>query len=128
MPPPEHLGQPPAERLAKLLGRGVCLASLHTIYRVLAEPEESKEPKSPQLRQPHVKPSIGATAPHQVWTWDITQLATLERGDHLHARRPLATEPRPAHLPGPPVALALVCSSTMDTRELLAEIMTDPPS
>ena len=32
-----------------------------------------------------MKPSLTATAPNQVWTWDITKLATLERGVFLHA-------------------------------------------
>ena len=30
------------------------------------------------------KPSLTATAPNQVWTWDITKLATLEKGIFLH--------------------------------------------
>lgn len=54
------------------------------MYRVLAELGESKERRNQRLPRPHVKPSLTATAPNQVWTWDITKLATLERGVVLH--------------------------------------------
>lgn len=82
---PEFMDQPPMEVFAKLLSRGVYLASIRTIYRVLAELGESKERRNQRLPHPHVKPSLTATAPNQVWTWDITKLATLERGIFLHA-------------------------------------------
>ena len=36
-------------------------------------------------RTPYAKPSLTATAPNQVWTWDITKLATLQKGVFLHA-------------------------------------------
>jgi transposase InsO family protein len=73
------------EVYAKLLSRGVYLASIRTIYRVLAELGESKERRNQRLPHPHVKPSLTATAPNEAWTWDITKLATLERGVFLHA-------------------------------------------
>jgi len=82
---PEFVDQPPMEVFAKLLSRGMYLASIRTIYRVLAELGESKERRNQRLPHPHVKPSLTATAPNQVWTWDITKLATLERGIFLHA-------------------------------------------
>lgn len=82
---PEFVDQPPMEVYAKLLSRGVYLASIRTIYRVLAELGESKERRNQRLPHPHVKPSLTATEPNQVWTWDITKLATLERGVFLHA-------------------------------------------
>ena len=80
---PEFVDQPPMEVFAKLLSRGVYLASIRTIYRVLAELGESKERRNQRLPHPYVKPSLTATAPNQVWTWDITKLATLERGVFL---------------------------------------------
>lgn len=80
---PEFVDQPPMEVFAKLLSRGVYLASIRTIYRVLAELGESKERRNQRLPHPHVKPSLTATAPNQVWTWDITKLATLDRGVFL---------------------------------------------
>lgn len=82
---PEFVDQPPMEVYAKMLSRGVYHASIRTIYRVLAELGESKERRNQRLPRPHVKPSLTATAPNQVWTWDITKLATLERGVFLQA-------------------------------------------
>jgi putative transposase len=82
---PEFVDQPPMEVFAKLLGRGIYLASIRTIYRVLAELGESKERRNQRPPHRHVKPSLTATGPNQVWTWDITKLATLEKGIFLHA-------------------------------------------
>jgi putative transposase len=73
------------EVYATLLSRGVYLASIRTIYRVLATLGETQERRN--QRRPHVyaKPSLTATAPNQVWTWDITKLATTAVGVFLHA-------------------------------------------
>jgi transposase InsO family protein len=82
---PEFVDQPPMEMFAKLLSQGVYLASIRTIYRVLAELGESKERRNQRLPHRYVKPSLTATGPNQVWTWDITKLATLQKGIFLHA-------------------------------------------
>jgi transposase InsO family protein len=73
------------EVYATLLSRGVYLASIRTMYRVLAAQGETKERRN--QRRPHVyeKPSLTATASNQVWTWDITKLATTAVGVFLHA-------------------------------------------
>jgi putative transposase len=81
---PEFADQPPMEVFAKLLSCGTYLASIRTYYRVLAESGESKERRNQRLPHPYVKPSLTATAPNQVWTWDITKLATLQKGIFLH--------------------------------------------
>ncbi len=81
----EFVDQPPTEVFAKLLSRGVYLASIRTLYRILAELGESKERRNQRLRRPYVKPSLTATGPNQVWTWDITKLATVQKGVFLHA-------------------------------------------
>jgi len=82
---PEFVDQPPMEVFATLLSRGIYLASIRTIYRILAELGESKERRNQRSPQAHTMPSSTATAPNQVWTWDITKLATLEKGIFLHA-------------------------------------------
>jgi transposase InsO family protein len=81
----EFVDQPPTEVFAKLLSRGVYLASIRTIYRVLAELGETMERRNQRLPRPYVKPSLTATGPNQVWSWDITKLATLQKGVFLHA-------------------------------------------
>ena len=82
---PEFADQPPTEVYAALLGRGIYLASIRTMYRVLAEVGEAKERRSQRAPQTYAKPSLTATAPNQVWTWDITKLATTSKGVFLMA-------------------------------------------
>jgi len=82
---PEFADQPPTEVYATLLGRGIYLGSIRTMYRVLAEAGEAKERRNQRPAHVHVKPTLTATAPNQVWTWDITKLATMERGVFLMA-------------------------------------------
>lgn len=73
---PLFVDQPPREVFATLLTNGVYLASIRTMYRILAERGESKERRRQRPAQTHTKPSVSATAPNQVWTWDISKLAT----------------------------------------------------
>jgi len=80
----EFVDQSVMEVYAALLSRGVYLASIRSMYRVLAALGETKERRNQRLPQVHVKPSLTATAPNQVWTWDITKLATTRVGVFLH--------------------------------------------
>jgi putative transposase len=66
--------QPPQEVYARLLSRGIYLASIRTMYRVLAALGESGERRAQRAPVKHAKPILIATAPNQVWTWDITKL------------------------------------------------------
>jgi putative transposase len=64
----------PAEVYAALLDEGRYLCSERTMYRVLAENAEVRERRA-QLRHPHYQaPELLATAPNQLWSWDITKL------------------------------------------------------
>ena len=66
--------QSPAEVYATLLEEQTYLCSPRTMYRVLAEADEVRERRH-QVRHPaYVKPELIATAPNQVWSWDITKL------------------------------------------------------
>jgi putative transposase len=82
---PEFADQPPTEVYAALLGRGTYLASIRTMYRLLAEVGETAERRNQRPPQVHAKPSLTATAPNQIWTWDITKLATMQKGVFLLA-------------------------------------------
>ena len=82
---PEFADQPPTEVYATLLSRGVYLASVRTMYRLLAALGETKERRNQRTPGAHAKPSLTSTAPNQVWTWDITKLATMQVGIFLHA-------------------------------------------
>lgn len=64
----------PREVYATLLDEGQYLCSVPTMYRLLREHREVRERRN-QLRHPvYAKPRLLATAPNQVWTWDITRL------------------------------------------------------
>jgi putative transposase len=64
----------PAEVYAALLDEGRYLCSERSMYRVLAENAEVRERRN-QLRHPAYKaPELLATAPNQLWSWDITKL------------------------------------------------------
>ena len=81
----EFADQPPTEVYATMLGRGEYIASIRTMYRVLAEAGETGERRNQRAPQAYAKPSLTATAPNQVWTWDITKLATQQKGVFLMA-------------------------------------------
>jgi putative transposase len=64
----------PAEVYATLLDEGTYHCSVRTMYRILAAAGEVRERRD-QLRHPtYAKPELVATAPNQVWSWDITKL------------------------------------------------------
>ena len=68
------LDRAPAAVYATLLEEGRYLCSIRTMYRVLHDADEVTE-RRPQRRHPHREPPrLVATAPNQVWTWDITRL------------------------------------------------------
>jgi putative transposase len=64
----------PAQVHATLLEEDSYLCSPRTMYRILAESNEVRERRD-QLQHPHyARPELVATAPKQVWSWDITKL------------------------------------------------------
>jgi putative transposase len=66
--------QAPTEVYATLLDEGIYHCSVRTMYRVLDEAGEVRERRD-QARHPRYKaPELLATAPRQVWSWDITKL------------------------------------------------------
>lgn len=66
--------QSPREVYATLLDEGTYLCSWRTMYRILAAYAEVRERRN-QLRRPsYQKPELLATAPRQLWSWDITKL------------------------------------------------------
>ena len=65
----------PYTAYARLLDEdGVYLASVRTFYRLLAAAGLSQERRNQLVHPAHVKPELIATAPNQVWSWDITRL------------------------------------------------------
>jgi putative transposase len=59
---------------ARLLDEGTYLGSVRTFYRVLAAAGLVRERRDQLVHPLHTKPELIATAPNQVWSWDITKL------------------------------------------------------
>jgi putative transposase len=74
----------PAEVYATLLDQRQYLCSIRTMYRILDEQQEVRERRD-QLRHPtYHKPQLVATAPNQVWSWDITKLLGPAKWTYYH--------------------------------------------
>jgi len=74
----------PAEVFASLLDEGTYLCSVRTMYRILDDRKEVRERRD-QLRHPHYQaPELLATAPNQVWSWDITKLLGPVKWTYFH--------------------------------------------
>jgi putative transposase len=54
------------------------------MYRLLEKRGQLRERRDHRERQKHAIPRLEATAPNQVWTWDISKLATVVRGSFLN--------------------------------------------
>jgi putative transposase len=64
----------PAAVHATLLDEGIYLGSVRTMYRLLAANVSSAERRRQRSHPAYAKPELLATAPNQVWSWDITKL------------------------------------------------------
>ncbi len=74
----------PAEVFAQLLDENRYLCSIRTMYRILAANEEVRERRRQRVHPPYAKPELLATAPNQVWSWDITKLLGPEKWTYFY--------------------------------------------
>jgi len=74
----------PYQMYATLLDEGRYLASVRTIYRVLSANNEVKERRKQVSRPRYQKPELLATAPNEVWSWDITKLKGPVKWNYFH--------------------------------------------
>jgi putative transposase len=65
---------PPTQVYPILLEEGRYLCSVRTMYRLLAQQNEVRERRPVASHPVYAKPELLATAPNQVWSWDITKL------------------------------------------------------
>lgn len=70
----KYVDKAPTEIYASLLDEGRYLCSIRTMYRILAEAREVRERRNIMRHPQYSKPELLATAPNQVWSWDITKL------------------------------------------------------
>lgn len=64
----------PRQVYGTLLDEEIYLCSVSTMYRILAENQEVRERRNQKRHPAYTKPELVATAPNQVWSWDITKL------------------------------------------------------
>ena len=77
--------QAPLEVYAQLLDEGVYLCSVSTMYRVLRENAQVSERRRLARHPARTCPELVATAPRQVYSWDITKLAGPDKGRYYDA-------------------------------------------
>jgi putative transposase len=63
-----------AQVYATLLDEGRYLCSERTMYRVLTTNHEIRERRAQLMHPRYAAPELLATAPNQLWSWDITKL------------------------------------------------------
>jgi putative transposase len=81
---PRFVDLAPPQIHTALLDEGVFLCSIRTMYRILDDAHEVRERRD-QLRHPtYHKPELIATAPNQVWSWDITLLKGPVKTSRFH--------------------------------------------
>ena len=79
----KYCDQPPAAVYQRLLEQKQYLCSVSTMHRILRSEQEAGERRNQRPAQHHAIPRLLATAPHDVWTWDITKLPLVRRGIYL---------------------------------------------
>lgn len=76
---------PPSQIVPRLADQGRYLASESTFYRILREEKQLAHRRSERPAQTRTKPrAICATAPNQLYSWDITYLPALIRGQFFY--------------------------------------------
>jgi putative transposase len=71
---PRFVDRSPGEVFATLLDEQTYLCSERTMYRILAENQSVRERRNQREHPQYAKPELVATAPNQIWSWDITKL------------------------------------------------------
>lgn len=75
----------PSQIVPRLADRGEYVASESTFYRVLRAAKQLSHRSAQRPRQPRSKPrALCATAPRQLFSWDITYLPTLVTGHYFY--------------------------------------------
>ena len=77
--------QTPLQIYPILLEEGRYLCSVSTMYRVLRENTQVKDRRRQARHPPRAIPELQATAPGQVFSWDITKLAGPVKGQYFDA-------------------------------------------
>ena len=78
---PEHQSLPPSQIVPRLADQGIYIASESSFYRVLREQDQVNRRGRAQAPHQRSKPAaVAADAPNRAWSWDITYLPTVIKG------------------------------------------------
>ena len=80
----EYRDLAPAVAVAKLADAGEYLGSESTLYRLLKSEKQLKHRTNSAPRKRARPDALVATAPNRVWTWDITYLKSVVRGEYFY--------------------------------------------
>ena len=81
----EFADLPPSQIVPRLADQGIYLGSESTFYRILKAAQQLKHRRSERTSQPRTKPkALSATAPNQLYSWDITYLPTAIKGQFYY--------------------------------------------
>jgi len=81
---PRFVDLAPAQVYATLLDEGTYHCSERTMYRVLAAEAEVRERRAQRRHPVYAAPELLATAPNQLWSWDITKLKGPAKWTYFH--------------------------------------------
>ena len=70
----------PRSVYATLLDEGIRLCHWRTMYRLLHAATATRERRAVRRHPVYARPELMATAPRQVWTWDITKMRGPQSG------------------------------------------------
>lgn len=74
----------PAQVVATLLDEEQYLCSVRTMYRILEARGEVQERRRRLVHPVYQRPELVATAPNQVWSWDLTKLRGPAKWTYFH--------------------------------------------
>lgn len=74
----------PHQVYATLLDEGRYLCSIRTMYRLLAAQQAVRERRNQRVHPVYARPELMASAPNQLWSWDITKLKTPIKWTYLY--------------------------------------------
>lgn len=81
---PRFVDASPGEVHATLLDEGLHMASVSTMYRLLRSQRATRERRAMARHPVYPRPELVATAPNQVWSWDITKIRGPDRRVWFH--------------------------------------------
>jgi putative transposase len=81
---PRFVDRAPHQVYAALLDEDRYLCSVRTMYRLLAAHKAVRERRDQRVHPVYARPELMASAPNQLWSWDITKLRTTVKWSYLY--------------------------------------------